>query len=173
MLFRYRPNEEGMDLLAAQLWMTMQQTGDLENIFGVADLTLSQFLGVLGRCETYFDTDEAGQVWFALWFSKEDLFACTSVSIWTRQEPGRRLLLLKHFRELVGAALDNTPGNILGSVTLQPKLVPLFQSLGYTLVGKIPRVGWGKDCFVFYLTRENFEARWRKKSRQKRLEELH
>ena len=104
-----------------------------------------------------FATDEAGEIWGTMWFTPFDGYGgkSASVSAWTRKDYRGSAKA----REAGGLcyAIAFEAWDVLTSVTRQEGLLRNLRQVGYNILGSIPGLMEGKDAWILYLTKENFE----------------
>ena len=158
-LFTYAP-EKNADLLIAQMYGEMLRAGDLALIFAQPDFTLSTLFEVSKppEHELIFAVDERG-IWLATWF---DRFASGAWHTqWIREDRRVSLAATTVSLRIYRAGLAAYKHLLI--ITWRPELLDLHKALGYTLIGCVPKLFHGRDC---YFEAASFDSettrRWRK-----------
>lgn len=132
----YQPSAEH-DLLLVNWWATLNETGDIAEIFHPQNRALSTFISIFSPPTLlFYSTDERGQINFAQWFSQCDMAESAAfVSIWASHTI-RATRDLFH-RELICHLAAFALKKHHFAVT-RLKNVALFTKTGYTPVGTMP-----------------------------------
>lgn len=142
------------DILIAQVWRNLMETGEIENLVYGRAKTLAGFLEIFrvpGRAVA--ECDEELGIWFVGWVEPafEGAFYCQWI------HPNRRhgVAALTATLESMGHFLEKYP--VLLGVTKQHRLVKEHVRLGYRKVGEIPLL-WGPLTQLLCLTVDGFVA---------------
>lgn len=151
-LAQYKPGIE-QDCLLTYWYVTMIATKELQLTF--TELSLSAFLQSFQPPHHLIYAQSAGRIWFAAWF--DPVFDGALLGVWGDKSKRRTKIGLGAFETAVEYGLARWP--VLVGITRQEKLLDEHRRLGYTLMGKLPKLWGGEDTWVLYLTRESFDNR--------------
>ena len=139
------------DVLLARWYGQLKGAGELAKVFG-SD-TLYEFLDGFQKPATliYGVDRSTADVVYAFWV---ELTIGVSVGLWTREDVRSNRSIVASILKLYEMALGYSPTIV--SCTGHPKTVDSMVKIGYTIVGKIPRLWSGEDVWLLYLTKESF-----------------
>lgn len=145
------------DVLIANWWVELYETGDLGRLLPPISQPLGQFFKLFRYPTALMYCPDGARIWNAAWASVTNISPHVAYfSAWTaREKRGSR----DQFRAMDAIYQEIFKHDItLISVTTQRELLALQEKLGYTIHNKIPKVFGGADGWVTYLTAENYEA---------------
>lgn len=160
-LLRYAP-DRNVDLLIAQLWARMDADGDLDRVFSNPGLALGDFFTLMRSPREMLYAIDGEGIWFAVWF--EPFMLGTFLSAYLRPDRRRTLAAGSLFMRCLRAGVNHY-GTIL-NLTWQEELLPVHEAMGYTFVGRIPKLFNGRDALVLAASAETMKGRQRWHSSQ-------
>lgn len=145
------------DMLLARWWIYLTETGDFDKVLTPNLRPLSEFLHYFHPPHILtYATDSADHIWFAAWIEPW-LEKHGFLSLWIR----RNMRASQTTVRAVYAVYDIATAafqTLLG-ITRHERLLRQHEQLGYTTVGRIPRLLTDdSDTWIVYLTREAFLA---------------
>jgi hypothetical protein len=121
---------------------------EFEKLFTESERPLSSFFRAFEPpVILVFALDEEGSVWNATWLTGNDGDVGTSayISGWTRED-------------MRGSQRQYDINKFIYSMAFTvERLLRNLRRMGYNIVGNIPNYMAGEDCWMLYLTKENFE----------------
>ena len=159
----YTPGQ-GCDLGLLVWYMQLWQCEDMDKLLDHSLWSLSAFMRHFTdpNAILFYIEDEGG------WYAAAWVFPMASGGswgLWIRKDKrftGNRDMM-NFIMETLAHGLDKYP--VLVNATKQAEIVEKTERLGYTNMGKIPGLFDGQDCYLLYMTREQFAPKleaWRR-----------
>lgn len=140
--------------LLARWWAELHASGDINVLFPVRAQTLQSVFKLFEPpLIAMFDYDELG-IWFMAWLSPT--LDGAFFSLWVRKDRRHTPETYRNMRTAYDAALARFP--VLLGVTIQERLLPHHELLGYTVCGPIPYIFDGKPAWIVVLTKDSFRS---------------
>ena len=151
-LLEYIPGEAA-DALMIHWYVKITNTGEKKNLMG-ADTVLT-FIKFFEGKDLVLKTNSELGIWFAAWY--EPTFDGAFQGMWTDKSKRGTKTHLRAVEQAFEYGLSKWP--ILLGTTRQEHIIDEHVRLGYTVLGKIPKLWYGDDVWLMYLTRESYMNR--------------
>ena len=145
-------------------YMALWKTEDMQKLLGPSLWGLGAFMRHFTdpNAVLFYLADKDG------WYAVSWLFPMAgggSWGLWVRPDKrtGGSREIVNFIMETLAAGLNKWP--VLVNTTTQLDIVGKTEKLGYTFVGSIPHLFEGQDCYLLYMTREQFTPKleaWRR-----------
>lgn len=153
-LYRYA-QDDGADLLLAQLWARIHEDGDLVRLFEPGGCSMSTFFEALAPPTRVWYAFDSKGIWLLNWFEP---FRHTALfSGYVRPDKRRSELSKAAVRDVLlrGCAEFGEP---LIGITRHEHVVRFCEQVGFAPAGRIPALIAGYDAYIIYCTAQAVEA---------------
>ncbi len=150
--YRYTPHV-GVDLLVAQLWALLNETGDLARLFEPDGTPMSDFFDTLGLHDTHYTFDSRG-IWLLNWF--EPMRHGALFNGWVRKDKRQNELTTSLVRDICAEAAGRYI-TLLG-LTRHDNVIAFCEKIGFRRVARIPGLMAGYDTDLIMATADTIEA---------------
>ena len=155
-LVLYQPCHEA-DVMLLQWWVKLNETGDFDELFADSQRPLTKFLKIFEPPCVLALAFEDNKVWQAVWFTPfGDNASSAFVGYWTDKDQRGVRKQVAITQLLYDMAFRFW--KVLVGVTKHEHLLKIHRKLGYNILGSIPSFMEGKDAWIVYLTKENFQS---------------
>jgi len=159
----YQPGQNG-DAELLHWYAQLVAGDDLNKLLGSSVWSMAAFMRHFTEAGAlvFYESDAQGW-WIVAWTFP--LMGGGTWGLWVRPDKrgsGSRTALA-FIMETLNVGLQQYP--VLVNTTKQNEIVAKTVRLGYTYLGRIPRLFEGEDCHVLHLTREAFEPIYEKWSK--------
>ena len=155
-LYRRTTEEE---IILAQWWEQLRISGDAQHLFPTTDISLTAFLNLFNSSTVllHYALDDEGAVKVAGWLEQANHAKehCMYITWWASE----KLRGSKEFMRYTFSILDIYTGTVPVIIAFgpRPEIAKLQKSIGFDIIGSVPKMYNGRDCNVMYITRDLFE----------------
>lgn len=151
MLYVYEPDTEAGDLVLAEWWLTLRNSGELDSIFAVPP-SLGKFFDLFRPPNTLTMSVVDGHIEYAYWF--EPVFSAAFFGVWIAPSlRGRKRPIEELVRVLAVAMRDYVA---LFAITKLEGVKALAIRLGFEVVVEVPGLYHGQTGTILILSKERY-----------------
>ena len=153
-MFLYNSKDNNHNLLVQQLWMQLEETGDLQKIFYEKEQSSSfDFMTLLAPPRlSFFDVDDKG-VWMLVWFTP--WLNATYMGLWCREDMRFKMKFTKNLFAIMTETFKLTP--VIMGVTKRSDLLEILKKLGYNISLVVPELFGDSPGWMMYLHKNDFK----------------
>lgn len=145
------------DMLLSKAYTDIMWSRDADKLLSAQHQTLSGFLRLCQPPNVVIygiDDGAAAMNGIWLWSIVEPCYSGAFFSLWIKPEKRHTKQALKWTLDLYSKVLEESP--VLLGITHQETLLEEHESIGYSILGKVPYLWGGNDVWVMQVTKESF-----------------
>jgi hypothetical protein len=153
-MFLYNSSDNTHNLLIQQLWLELEKSGDLQQMFYANEQTSSFALMTLLAAPrwSFFDVDDKG-IWMLVWFNQ--WLNSAWMGLWCREDMRHKMKFSKNLFTVMSEAFRFFP--VIMGVTKRADLLEIHKKLGYNVSLIVPELYGDSPGWLVSLHKNNFK----------------